>query len=94
MLQRGDPLNVAIRHGISLFQHPLLNKEMLESVLRLGEFLAAWWKCWVRQMDVAEEDDTARPSNTAWPAPWPAPRPGIYCDRRPAPASLTGQCSW
>ena len=34
-------LNVAIGHGIPLFQHPLLNIEMLESVLRLGEFLAA-----------------------------------------------------
>ena len=43
MLQRGrgDPLNVAIGHGIPLFKHPLLNIEMLESVLRLGEFLAA-----------------------------------------------------
>ena len=27
MLQRGDPLNVAIRHGIPLFQHPLLPSE-------------------------------------------------------------------
>ena len=41
MLQRGDPRNVAIGLGIPQFQHPLLNIEMLESVLRLGEFLAA-----------------------------------------------------
>ena len=41
MLQRGDPLNVAIGHGIPLLQQPLLNVEMLKSILRLGEFLAA-----------------------------------------------------